>query len=150
MPPLAPLLGNAPCITSPPICASSLDQAWPDWLKGEFAANRRNEKVGSQLLSVSDRVRVWHLSLAPGERLPVHCHVLDYFWTALTPGRGRSHYHDGRTQERSYEAGDTAHYHFDSGEFMMHDLENIGDQVLAFTTVEFLDSLNAPLPLAQS
>ena len=32
----------------------------------------------------------------------------------------------------------------------MHDLENIGDQVLAFTTVEFLDSLNPPLPLAQS
>jgi len=128
----------------------SVDEAWPAWLKAEFAANGANAQVGSRLLSVSDRVRVWHLSLEPGERLPVHCHVLDYFWTALTPGRARSHYHDGRTQERSYQAGDTAHYRFGRDEFMLHDLENIGDQVLAFTTVEFLDSANAPLPLAQS
>ena len=128
----------------------SVDQTWPDWLKGEFATNGGNARVGSKLLSVSDRVRVWHLSLAPGDRLPVHCHVLDYFWTALTSGRGRSHYHDGRTQERGYEIGDTAHYRFAAGEFMMHDLENVGEQVLAFTTVEFLDSANPPLPLPQS
>ena len=128
----------------------SVDQTWPDWLQGEFAANGANAQVGSRLLSISDRVRVWHLSLAPGERLPVHCHVLDYFWTALTAGRARSHYHDGRTQERGYEIGDTAHYRFAAGEFMMHDLENIGDRALAFTTVEFLDSANPPLPLPQS
>ena len=128
----------------------SVDETWPAWLNAEFAANGRNPRVGSRLLSVSDRVRVWHLSLAPGERLAVHCHVLDYFWTALSPGRARSHYHDGRTQERTYEAGDTAHYHFGRDEFMLHDLENIGDQVLSFTTVEFLDSANPPLPLAQS
>ena len=107
----------------------SIDRTWPEWLKGEFAANGGNAQVGSRLLSVSDRVRVWHLSLAPGDRLPVHCHVLDYFWTALTAGRARSHYHDGRTQERDYASGDTAHYRFAAGEFMLHDLENIGDQV---------------------
>lgn len=128
----------------------SVDAAWPAWLKAEFAANGRNPQVGSRLLSVSNRVRVWHLSLAPGERLPAHCHVLDYFWTALTPGRARSHYHDGRTQERAYAAGETAHYRFGAGEFMLHDLENIGEQTLAFTTVEFLDSANAPLPLTQA
>ena len=127
-----------------------IDEAWPDWLKAEFAAAPGNPRVGSRLLSVSDRVRVWHIDLAPGDRLPVHCHVLDYFWTALTPGRARSHYHDGRTQERSYAAGDTAHYRFGPGAFMLHDLENIGEAVLAFTTVEFLDSANAPLPLPQS
>ena len=128
----------------------AVDAAWPAWLKAEFAANARNPRVGSRLLSQSDRVRVWHIDLAPGERLPVHCHVLDYFWTALTPGRARSHYHDGRTQERSYAAGDTAHYRFGPGAFMLHDLENIGEAVLAFTTVEFLDSANAPLPLPPS
>jgi beta-alanine degradation protein BauB len=31
---------------------------------------------------------------------------------------------------------------------MMHDLENIGDTVLAFTTVEFLDSPNPPLAVS--
>ena len=124
-----------------------IDPSWPDPLKREFATNRANAQIGTELLSQSDRVRVWHLSLAPGERLPVHCHVLDYFWTALTPGRALSHYHDGRTQERVYQKGETAHYHFGADEFMMHDLENVGDQVLAFTTVEFLDSANKPLPL---
>ena len=121
------------------------DPAWPDWLIREFEDNRDNARVGTELLSVSDRVRVWHISVRPGERLPVHRHVLDYFWTALTPGRSRSHYHDGQTQEAEYRPGDTRHYRFGPGEFMMHDLENTGDTVLAFTTVEFLDSANPPL-----
>jgi hypothetical protein len=30
---------------------------------------------------------------------------------------------------------------------MLHDLENIGDTVLTFTTVEFKQSANAPLAL---
>jgi hypothetical protein len=30
---------------------------------------------------------------------------------------------------------------------MIHDLENVGETDLLFTTVEFLDSPNAPLPL---
>jgi hypothetical protein len=30
---------------------------------------------------------------------------------------------------------------------MIHDLENIGDTDMVFTTVEFLDSANAPLDL---
>jgi hypothetical protein len=33
---------------------------------------------------------------------------------------------------------------------MMHDLENIGDTELAFTTVEFLDSANPPLTLREA
>jgi beta-alanine degradation protein BauB len=121
------------------------DPDWPYWLKSEFEANQDNARVGTQLLSESERVRVWHLSIKPGERLPVHRHVLDYFWTALTPGRARSHYHDGRTVDAEYRPGETQHYRFETGKFMMHDLENIGDTVLAFTTVEFLDSSNPPL-----
>jgi hypothetical protein len=31
---------------------------------------------------------------------------------------------------------------------MIHDLENIGEADIVFTTVEFLDSANDPLPLA--
>lgn len=123
------------------------DAAWPEWLRREFEAGLDNGRVGTELLSESERVRVWHIRVAPGERLPVHRHVLDYFWTALTPGRSRSHYHDGRTLEAEYRPGDTRHYRFGRGEFMMHDLENIGDGVLAFTTVEFLDSANRPLDL---
>ena len=68
--------------------------------------------------------------------------MLDYFWTALTAGAARSHYHDGRIAEVSYAAGDTQHHRYGPGEFMIHDLENIGETELVFATVEFLDSAN--------
>ena len=122
--------------------------AWPRERVGELDANRFNGAVGDRLVSESDRVRVWSIRLAAGERIGFHRHVLDYFWTALTDGTARSHYGDGRIAEVSYRAGDTQHFRFSAGEFMIHDLENTGDTDLAFVTVEFLDSENPPLPLA--
>lgn len=98
----------------------------------------------------SDRVRVWALNLKPGERIAFHTHVLDYFWTAVTGGRARSHHGDGRIAEVSYEPGDTQHHKYAAGEFMIYDLENIGETELVFTTVEFLDSENAPLAFPQN
>lgn len=110
---------------------------------------RRNGRVGQILVSESPRVRVWHIALKPGERLDPHCHVLDYFWTVLTPGKARSTYGDGRVEERDYSFGDTGHLTVGPGEFFTHDLVNIGDTVLSYTTVEFLDSANQPLPLEE-
>ena len=52
-------------------------EGWPAELRREFAANGMNGCVGQVLLSESDRVRVWSLSLAPGERIGFHRHVLD-------------------------------------------------------------------------
>lgn len=125
-------------------------ESWPIELRREFEANAYNACVGTELLSETERVRVWSLSLAPGERIGFHRHVLDYFWTVLGDGRARSRYDDGRVVETDYRAGDTRHLSFREGEYMIHDLENIGDGVLAFTTVEFLDSANAPLPVPES
>lgn len=106
-----------------------------------------NGRVGQQLVLETERVRVWSIRLAPGERLGSHTHVLDYFWTAVTAGRGRSRKADGTVHETEYKAGDTRVLHFEAGQSMTHDLENIGDTELLFTTVEFLDSANEPLPL---
>ena len=121
--------------------------AWPEALRKELAANDRNGRVGTRLLSRSERVRVWSLALEPGERVPFHRHVLDYFYTALTPGRGRSRSSDRRISDFEFEAGDTEHLRFGPGESSVHDLENIGDARFAFTTVEFLDSANPPLDI---
>jgi hypothetical protein len=85
------------------------------------------------------------IHLAPGERLGFHRHVLDYFWTALTTGRGRQHMHDGSILEKMYMAGETRHEHYGPGEYKIHDLQNIGETELVFTTVEFLDSSNEAL-----
>jgi hypothetical protein len=127
-------------------------QVWPQWLVQEFEQERSkpNGCVGTELLSESDRVRVWTIRLKPGERVGFHRHVLDYFWSAITPGRGRQHLQDGSTVEHAYQAGETRHESYREGEFKVHDLENIGETELVFATVEFLNSANPPLPVPQA
>lgn len=116
-------------------------------LAAELAPGGGNGRVGNQLVSETDTYRVWLLTLQPGERLPFHTHVMNYFWTATSPGQARSRYADGRVEEPVYDLGTTRHYAFGAGERMTHDLENIGDTVLSFTTVEDKRSANPPLPL---
>ena len=72
---------------------------WPVELKAEFERESRqnNGCVGSELLSETDKVRVWIIRLAPGERIGFHRHVLNYFWTSVNGGRGRQHLMDGTT-----------------------------------------------------
>ena len=123
--------------------------AWPATLREEFAAEARrpNGCVGNELVSESDKVRVWTIRLRPGQRFGFHRHVLDYFWTAMTPCRGRQHLMDGTTVEYTYTQGETRHESYGDGEYKVHDLENIGDGDMVFMTVEFLNSANAPLRL---
>lgn len=120
-----------------------------DSRKAELArALKGNGMVGQRLLSETDALRVWRIDLAPGERVGFHKHVLNYFWTATSAGRSRSTYADGKVVETEYDVGTTRHYSFGAGEFMVHDLENIGETRLSFTTVELkIGSANAPLPL---
>lgn len=123
---------------------------WPAEIQEDFRHAQHNGCVGQRLVSESERVRVWSIRLAPGERVGFHRHVLDYFWTALTDGKSRSYFSDGSVRETAYCAGDTRHFNFGKGEFMLHDLTNIGDTEIAFTTVEFLDSANEPQPVPDS
>jgi quercetin dioxygenase-like cupin family protein len=122
-------------------------EAWPEAIRAELDAGARNPRVGTRLLSETDRVRVWEIRLAPGERIGFHRHVLDYFWTAVTPGRAISRQGDGTVVQATYAAGQTQHSRYAADAFKVHDLENVGDTELVFTTVEFLDSANPPLPL---
>jgi len=123
--------------------------AWPPAIAAEFERERQNNNpcVGTTLLSESERVRVWIIRLTPGERIGFHRHVLDYFWTSVTGGRGRQHVHDGSTVEYTYQPGETRHETYGLGELKVHDLENLGDKEMVFMTIEFLQSANKPLPL---
>ena len=111
---------------------------WSPELQAEFAREAKNPNpcVGSSLVSEN-------------ERIGFHRHVLDYFWTAVTGGRGRQHVHDGTTVEYTYQPGETRHEIYGPGEFKVHDLENLGDKEMVFMTVEFLNSANKPLPLPE-
>ena len=123
--------------------------AWPADIAAEFEHERQNNNgcVGNMLLSENERVRVWMIRLAPGERFGFHRHVLDYFWTNVTGGRARQHVYDGTTVEYTYQPGETRHETYGPGEFKVHDLENISDKEMVFMTIEFLNSANKPLAL---
>lgn len=113
----------------------------------DFKRNEFNGHVGSALLLQNDRLRVWSISLQPGQRWNVHRHVLDYFWTAVTDGRSRQHTSDGTTRIVEYKAGESRFFAFAEGEFLLHDIANVGDQKLEFVTVELIDSKNQALSL---
>jgi quercetin dioxygenase-like cupin family protein len=122
---------------------------WPAEITAEFEREARshNPCVGTSLLSENETVRVWIIRLAPGERVGFHRHVLDYFWTSVSGGRGRQHLMDGSTVEYTYKPGETRHETYGAGEYKVHDLENLGDKEMVFMTIEFLDSANKPLPV---
>ena len=124
---------------------------WPDAIAKEFEQERANPNpcVGSRLLSENEKVRVWEIRLQPGERIGFHRHVLDYFWTSVSGGRGRQHVHDGTTVEYTYQPGETRHETYGAGECKVHDLENLGDKEMVFMTIEFLNSANAPMALPE-
>jgi len=131
---------------------STIKTPWPAELSAEFEreANNPNPCVGSTLLSENDKVRVWIIRLAPGERIGFHRHVLDYFWTAVSGGHGRQHLMDGSTVEYTYAPGETRHETYAAGQYKVHDLTNLGDKEMVFMTIEFLNSANRPLSVPDS
>lgn len=121
---------------------------WSPQLRQEFVDNTHNARIGKVLLKETDSVRVWETTLQPEERIPVHRHVVDYTWIALTDGRARQHNSDGTTREISYVRGQTLHFRCAAEQYHLHDFKNIGDGVLSFLVVEERPGANEPLPLA--
>jgi beta-alanine degradation protein BauB len=125
-------------------------EGWTPELAEESKEPDANGRVGTRLLLESSVARIWVIELKPAERLPFHRHVLNYFWTVLTPGTAYSRTPDGVTRRIRYQPKDTKHLTFRKGESITHDLENVGDDDLVFVTVEFVQSENAPLKLCRS
>lgn len=124
--------------------------AWPPDVYQDMVENGDNGCVGTHLVSETESLRVWHLHIAPGTRCGFHRHVNPYFWSAMTPGTARTYFSDGRVEEMEYQTGDTRHYHYAPGEYMLHSLENIGETELVFITVEHLETPAVALPVPQS
>ena len=124
--------------------------AWPPAIAAEFERERAEQQSAASArssLSENERTRVWIIRLAPGERIGFHRHVLDYFWTCVTGGRGRQHVTTARRSNTPMRPARPATRLTAAGEFKVHDLENIGDKEMVFMTVEFLNSANKPLAL---
>lgn len=82
-------------------------------------------RVGSRLLFENDRVRVWELRLAPGQRSERHRHQADYLSVYLTRSRIALHRSEGAPEISEEGPGFTA-YHAVAGSFV-HALENVGN-----------------------
>ena len=129
--------------------------AWPPEISAEFEREKKspNGCVGKRLLSENERVRVWDIKLAPGERFGFHRHVLDYFWSCSTGGKARAHLDDGTVVEHIYTPGETRHESHAKGHFKVHDLKNTGPYMHngAFRTLEdvvrFYDTQSTIRPL---
>jgi quercetin dioxygenase-like cupin family protein len=97
-----------------------------------------NRTVGTRLLLENDAVRIWEIALRPGERLPFHRHVTSYFYRCHSGGRLRVRTSDGDTAEYDSPADDVHFHEIGPDDVVVHDLENVGDTLVTFTTVELL------------
>jgi len=104
----------------------------------ELAEAPENLAVGTSLWFENERVRVWEVRLDPGVRCPFHAHINPYFWTCVSSGVGRQRTDDGVIRVHRYDEGDTRFTELSIDAPMLHDLENIGETVLRFVTVELL------------
>ncbi len=134
-------------ITDFPPSADGTVEVWTDALRLELKRNWTNGCVGRAILSETTDYRIWSVALTPGERMGFHRHVLDYFRVALTGGKVRSLTHRGEVRAQDLAAGEVRHTRFSEGEFLVHDLTNVGPGPIAFIVTERLDSANAPLPI---
>ncbi|WP_152538437.1 cupin domain-containing protein [Aquimarina macrocephali] len=103
----------------------------------ELQNSNDSDRVGDTLLFEDDSIKVWSIILKPGDRLPFHKHTKNYTWVCLTQGTAISHYENGRIVEIQYQKGDVSYYDHDTKGDFVHNLENIGDLLLKFNTVEY-------------
>ena len=84
-----------------------------------------SEQVGTELLFENDRVRVWSLTLQPGQASPRHRHERDYLFVHVTPA----------TIELVPEQGAPSTERFGAG--ITHQIVNRGDTPHHEVLVEF-------------
>ena len=110
-----------------------------DEFADELAVAAENTQVGHEVYFENDRVRVWGIDLAPGERVPFHCHRRTYFWVCTEGARGNQRFPTGEMETYDFAGGDVDFLDVKPGEQLIHDLENAGDSRLRFIAVELLD-----------
>lgn len=105
----------------------------------ELSQVPENKELGTSVWFENDRIRVWEVLLQPGERGAFHAHTTNYFWTVVEGSRGLQRFADGTFVVRDYLVGETKFLEHSEDDYLIHDLENVGDSTLRFVTVELLD-----------
>jgi hypothetical protein len=117
----------------------STTSPFPDVDAEELSAAATNYTVGTTLLLENEHVRVWDLTLPPGERTPFHCHRTSYFYRCDSGGRWRLRSIEGEVIHGEDAAGEVTFHELAPGETLVHELANTGDAPLRYTTIELLE-----------
>jgi quercetin dioxygenase-like cupin family protein len=88
-----------------------------------MAKERQWGDVGTELLFENNSVKIWDLSLAPGQSSHWHRHDLDYVTVGLTESRMMREFEDGTVDES---LGSVGRYRF-AEKHGPHVVTNIGD-----------------------
>ena len=67
---------------------------------------RPSGNIGTKVLADYERVKLWELSLEPGESSEWHAHQNEYVFVVIEPSRLRAEYDDGTVHEDDSEVGD--------------------------------------------
>jgi beta-alanine degradation protein BauB len=71
-----------------------------------MTTDRKLGPIGDRILFENERVRVWVVSLEPGQRQPWHKHDLPYLIVPLTKGKNIMFFDDGREKETNEAVGE--------------------------------------------
>ncbi|MDB4297365.1 hypothetical protein N9901_01280 [Flavobacteriaceae bacterium] len=111
---------------------------WTLSMKEALKNSKNNTCVGEKLLLETTTFKVWSIYLAPGKTLAFHKHNKPYFYTIKNDGKSRSFYEDGSITETYYKKDAIKYFsNLNKENYFIHNLENIGNTTLIFTTTEF-------------
>ena len=94
-----------------------------------------SEQVGTELLFENDRVRVWSLTLQPGQASPRHRHERDYLFVHVTPATIELVPEQGAPSTERFGAGYVEYTEVGAG--ITHQIVNRGDTPHHEVLVEF-------------
>lgn len=98
--------------------------------------------LGNVLLFENENIRLWNISLNPGERLPFRVQEANYNWICINGGLAISRFEDGKICLVKFEVGDVHYWEFTKDKLVC-DLENIGGTKLTINIIEYKISIKA-------
>ncbi len=91
--------------------------------------------IGTELLFENDRIRVWDMTLQPGQESPLHLHEGDYVFIYVTPSRLSAFIEDRQPFTNEFDDGYVQYTEVGTGTW--HKIRNDGDEVHRQILVEF-------------
>ncbi len=108
-----------------------------------------SERIGTEVLFENDRVRIWEMTLEPGESSGPHWHRNDYFFVYVTPGNEMEvRFANGDVLPEASGDGFVKSFVVGSepGPEAAHELRNVGSTPHRQIIVELLEPSRAETP----